>query len=505
MANDEPLLKQRVMVLGATGYVGGRLVPRLLEAGYQVRAASRSIKKLEGRPWAQHPNIELITADVLDEESLEHAMRGCEAVYYLVHSMEAKVANKHHDFVVTDRRAAFNVMHAAAKAEVGRLIYLSGLGDTSKSLSPHLRSRKEVATILQMGKVPVTVFQAALIIGSGSASFEILRYLTDRLPIMITPKWVNTPCQPIAIRNVLNYLIGCLEKPETIGQTFDIGGPDIVTYRELIDMYGEEDHLGKRWIIPVPFFTPKLSSYWIHLITPVSAAIAQPLAEGLRNPVICQDNRIREIIPQELLSYRQAIQLALDNIVRQSVETSWTDAGFLPPEETPYPGDPKWAGGTLYLDCRKRKLKAPLEPLWHSIIRIGGKNGWYYGNWLWHLRSLLDKLVGGVGSRGGRRNPVYLMPGDALDFWRVLAVHEPYCLRLLAEMKIPGIAVLEFKLRQLEDGETEIRQTAWFSPRGLAGMLYWAAVFPFHEIVFEGMLRGITRNAIKSLNARPYG
>jgi uncharacterized protein YbjT (DUF2867 family) len=501
MTFEGELLKQRVLVLGATGYVGGRLVPRLLDAGYQVRAASRSLKKMEARTWAQHPNAELAEVDVLDMESLEDAMRNCEVVYYLVHSMEAYSK----DFISMDRKAAFNVVQAAANANVGRLIYLSGLGDPGTVLSPHLRSRHEVANILQAGKTPATVFQASVIIGSGSASFEILRYLTDRLPVMVTPKWVNTPCQPIAIRNVLTYLIACLEKPETIGQTYDIGGLDIITYRQLMDIYAEEAHLGKRWILSVPFFTPKLSSYWIHLITPVSSAIAQPLAEGLRTPVVCRNNLIRDIIPQDLLTCREAIRLALDNIVRQSVETSWTDAGELPPEETSYPGDPKWAGGTLYVNSWKKTIKAPQNVLWRSIVRIGGQNGWYYGDWLWHLRGVLDKIGGGVGLRGDRRNPVHLMPGDTLDFWRILTVNEPYCLRLIAEMKLPGLAVLEFKLRPLDKGETEVRQTAWFAPRGLNGLLYWTAVFPFHELVFRGMLRGIAEATSKAMDAGASG
>ena len=491
--------EQTILVLGATGYVGGRLVPRLLEAGYRVRAASRSIQKLKSRTWANHPNVSLVAVDVTQENSLAQALSGCSVVYYLIHSMDPASRN----FSETDRQAANHMVRMAAESGISRIIYLSGLGEDDPDLSEHLRSRAEVARILTAGKVPTTVLRAAMIIGSGSASFEILRYLVDRLPVMITPKWLATPCQPIAIRNVLNYLLGCLAHPETTGQTYDIGGTDILTYRQLMDIYAKEARLGKRFIIPIPFFTPRLSSYWINFVTPVSASIARPLAEGLRNPVVCGDNRIRAIIPQELLTARESIQLALDNIVRQSVESHWTDAGFLPPVETRYPGDPDWAGGTLFRDCRVIQVDGSLDELWQAIVRIGGKNGWYYADWLWGLRGTLDKLTGGVGIRRGRRDPERVYPGDALDFWRVLNVEAPRRLRLLAEMRVPGVAVLEFNIGPLENGGLELTQTAWFAPRGLGGILYWYAVSPFHNLLFDGMLRGIARAAHRHIDSGP--
>lgn len=490
---------QTILVLGATGYVGGRLVPRLLEAGYHVRAASRSTQKLKSRSWASHPNIELVAVDVTDPASLQKALTGCYAAYYLVHSMD----HTNRDFAETDRISAHNMVAAAEASSLSRIIYLSGLGEENPGLSKHLQSRAEVARILCGGKVPVTVLRAAMIIGSGSASFEILRYLVDRLPVMITPKWLSTPCQPIAIRNVLNYLIGCLQHPETTGHTFDIGGKDVLTYRQLMEIYAEEAHLGKRFIIPVPFFSPTISSYWINLVTPVSASIARPLAEGLRNPVVCSDFQILRIIPQELLTARESIQLALNNIVRQSVESHWTDAGYLPPVETSYPGDPDWAGGAIYKDRRMIQIEGSIDDLWHAIIRIGGDTGWYYGDWLWRLRGLLDKLFGGVGIRRGRRNPENLSPGDALDFWRVLNVEPPNRLRLLAEMKVPGQAVLEFRITPLERGKIQLRQTAWFAPRGLLGLLYWYAVTPFHNLIFNGMLRGIARASHREIQLGP--
>ncbi|WP_303673574.1 SDR family oxidoreductase [Vampirovibrio chlorellavorus] len=491
--------EQTILVLGATGYVGGRLVPRLLEAGYRVRAASRSIRKLESRSWGHHPLVELAAVDVTDLASLTGAVQGCTVAYYLVHSMDPS----NQDFSEADRQAAANMVQAARDGGLSRIIYLSGLGHDDGDLSKHLKSRTEVAHILSEGPIPVTVLRAAMIIGSGSASFEILRYLVDRLPVMITPKWLSTPCQPIAIRNVLNYLLGCLQHPETTGQTYDIGGEDILTYRQLMEIYSEEARLGHRWIIPIPFFTPTLSSYWIHLVTPVSASIARPLAEGLRNPVVCGESRIREIIPQDLLSVREAIHLALDNIVRQSVESHWTDAGYLPPVETRYPGDPDWSGGTLFKDRRVIRVEGCIDDLWHAIVRIGGENGWYYGNWLWSIRGLLDKLFGGVGSYRGRRDPERVYPGDALDFWRVLNVDEPKRLRLLAEMKVPGLAVLEFLITPLENGQLELAQTAWFAPRGLGGLLYWYAVAPLHNLVFNGMLRGIAKASHRPLLQGP--
>lgn len=484
-----------VLVLGATGYVGGRLVPLLLNAGYSVRAVSRSIQKLKNRPWASHSNVELIAADVTDADALEKAITGCGTAFYLVHSMNPKQK----DFEKTDRLAAQTMRAAADAAGLDRIIYLSGLGASNLQLSKHLRSRAEVAAILREGKTPVTVLRAAMIIGSGSASFEILRYLVERLPVMITPKWIDTPVQPIAIRNILNYLVGCLTQPGTIGRTFDVGGPDVLTYRKLMMIYKGAAGLSRRWIIPVPVFTPRLSAYWIHLVTPVPAAIARPLAEGLRSPVVCQEQAIQELIPQELLSAREAIELALQHVRRHQVETHWTDAGSLPPVESVYPGDPNWSGGTVYKEQRQICIFASKESVWEAVLRIGGKNGWYYGDWLWRLRGFFDRLLGGVGHSRGRRSPDNLLPGDALDFWRVLEVHPGSQLKLLAEMKLPGDAILSFDVQPRQDGETNLTQTAWFVPHGLMGLIYWYVVLPLHTLIFKGMLRNIARSASKSV------
>ena len=391
---------EKILVIGATGYIGARLVPRLLSAGYRVRAVSRSLNKLQGCNWADHENAELVAADALDFAALSRASQGCDIAYYLVHSMNPQQK----DFVDADRQAAKNMMQAAQASGLRRVVYLGGLGEQSDDLSRHLRSRAEVADILSSGEVPVTVLRAAMIVGSGSASFEILRYLVERLPFMITPRWVRTPSQPISVRNVLAYLIGCLEANETIGQTFDIGGPDIVTYQQLMDTYAEEAGLIKRLVLPVPFFTPRLSSYWIHLVTPVPSFIARPLAEGLRNPAVCKESSIRALIPQELLDCRTGIKLAISRLQHQQVESHWTDAGAVPPAEWFYAQDPDWAGGTAYEDKRSIVIEGTIDEIWQPIVRLGGSNGWYYGNWLWRFRGLVDRLIGGVGLVRGRRH-----------------------------------------------------------------------------------------------------
>jgi len=488
-----------IFVAGASGYIGGRLVPRLLDAGYHVRALARAPEKLAGRPWAQHPHLEIVQGDVLDLPSLTETMNQCRAAYYLVHSMNPGVA----DFAATDRQAARNVATAAAEEQLEQIIYLSGLGDEEARLSHHLQSRTEVGDILQQGTVPVTILRAAMIIGAGSASFEILRYLVDRLPVMITPRWIDTPCQPIGVRNVLHYLVGCLEEPKTIGETFDIGQPEVTNYRKLMEIYAEEAGLPRRLVIPVPVLTPRLSSYWIHLVTPVPASIARPLAEGLSNPVVCHENRIIDLLPQELFDARKSIRLALDHLRQQTVETSWIDSGQIDPAEWSNPGDPNWAGGSICDDSRRIILQASAEEVWTALSSIGGKTGYYYADWLWEIRGFIDRLFGGVGLDRGRRSQTELYPGDAIDFWRVTAVQKPELLRLVAEMKLPGKAALSFDLKPLTDGQVELQQSARFLPRGLLGLLYWYAVLPFHHYVFNGMLRGIARATGKPILRGP--
>ncbi len=490
-----------ILVTGATGYVGGRLVTALLDSGYRVRAMGRSLEKIGCRPWAGHSRVELVQGDVLGLESLKKAASGCRAAYYLVHSMIAQKEK----FVEADRRAAQNMVEAATTAEgLERIIYLGGLAEaTHGDLSKHLKSRIEVADILQAGAVPTTDLRTPMILGSGSASFEILRYLVERLPAMTTPRWVRSLNQPIAIRNVITYLIECLAHEETIGQTYDIGGPDILTYRDLLDIYAEEAGLAKRLIIPVPVLTPTLSALWIHLISPVPTSIALPLTEGLTSDAVCTENRIQAIIPQKLLSCREAIRLALDRIKQEQVDTCWMDGGDLLEPEWAHCGDAEWAGGTI-MNCGYRaRINAAVENVWQPVSRIGGKTGWYFGNFLWRLRGIMDRLVGGVGLRRGRRHPTQIGVGDALDFWRVLEVEPPQRLLLVAEMKTPGEALLEFQITPLANGQVELQMLSRFLPKGLFGILYWYLLYPFHQWIFYGMLKAIAKAIDKPIVLGP--
>ena len=476
-----------ILIAGASGYVGARLAPRLLAAGFHVRTLARTPAKIAAQPWGQHPRLQIVPGDVLDPDSLQAALSGCQGAFYLVHSMAAAVS----DFAAVDRRAAHNFVTAAAQAKVERLIYLTGLGEESDQLSEHLRSRAEVAKIFRQGPVPATILRAGVILGSGSASFEILRYLVDRLPIMITPRWIDTPCQPISIENVLTYLAGCLTQAQTIGATFDIGQEEVISYRRLMEIYAEAAGLRRRLVIPVPVLTPRLSSYWINLVTPLPAALARPLVEGLRNPVICRETRIRSLIPQHLQGCREAIRQALEEIRLGQVVSSWRESGTIPPAAWRDESDPQWAGGTCYLDARAIDVEAQSLPLWRAITCLGGGHGWYFADFLWQIRGMADRILGGVGLQRGRRCPLDLRLGDTIDFWRVAQLDEESRLLLVAEMKLPGVATLEFTITKVSDGVLRLQQTARFRPRGLAGILYWYTVLPAHHLVFNGLLKGI--------------
>jgi len=419
---------QRIAIAGATGYIGGRLAPRLLSAGYALRCLARSPRKLEGREWTSDSRVEIRKSDLADAPSLTHELRGCNAAFYLVHSM----MSADREYAERDLALAFAFAKAARDADVRRIVYLGGLGETGSGLSEHLSSRRDVESALGSAGVPVTVLRAAMIIGSGSASFEILRYLVQRLPVMITPKWVTTRCQPIAVENVLAYLVGVLSAPETIGGVFDIGGSETLCYRDIMRIMAEELGLPRRPIIAVPVVTPRLSSYWIHLVTPLSNKIARPLAEGLRNEVVCRENRIARIIPQKLLDVREAIHSALSQVEAHLVETNWTMAG-------PMPGDPDWSGGTVFRDEREVAVGAPASAVFRAVCRVGGRRGWY-ADWLWKIRGALDWLAGGLGLRRGRRDPDALRYGDALDFWRVVGLEQDRSLSLRAEMRLPAYA-----------------------------------------------------------------
>ena len=388
-----------------------------------------------------------------------------------------------------DLNLALTFAMAAKNAGVRRIIYLGGLGETGAGLSEHLSSRREVEAALSATGVPVTVLRAAMIIGSGSASFEILRYLVQRLPIMITPKWVSTPCQPIGVDNVLAYLVGVLSIPESAGSVFDIGGRETLCYRDIMSIMAEELGLSRRWIIPVPVLSPGLSSYWIHLVTPLSSKIARPLAEGLKNEVVCREDRITRLVPQKLLDVREAIQAALSQVKAHLIETNWSMAG-------PMPGDPDWSGGTVFRDVREVEIDAPAWAAFRAVCRMGGGNGWY-ADWLWKIRGWLDHWAGGPGLRRGRRHPDSLRYGDALDFWRVVGFEGDSHLSLRAEMRLPGEALLDFRVQANGEERCRLRQTAFFEPLGLFGLMYWYAVLPFHGVIFRGMLAGIQRDAVQ--------
>lgn len=479
-----------ILVTGASGYVGARLVPRLLSLGYRVRAGSRAPDSLRVRPWSDDPGVERVRVDVLDPGSLAEACAGCSAAFYLVHSM----VPGQHDFAAADREGARNMARAAEDAGLRRIVYLGGLGDSGADVSLHLRSRAEVGAILSAGRVPVTVLRAAMILGAGSGSFEILRYLVERLPVMVTPRWVGTESQPIAIRNVLDYLAGCLEAPETAGGTFDIGGPEIATYRRLMDLYAEEAGLRKRRILPVPVLTPRLSSYWIDLVTPAPAALARPLALGLGNRLVCREQRIRALIPVPLVPCREAVRAAIAG--SRGLPRGEAGGGASPePESGILPGDPEWMGGTVFRVRYRVAVDATAEEAWRPLARIGGPSGWYYADWLWGLRGGLDRLTGGKGMRRGRPREEGLLPGDRVDCWRVEAAQPGRRLLLAAEMRLPGAATLEYRLRKRPEGGTEIEQLSTFVPRGLAGILYWAATGLFHRFLFPGLIREIARRS----------
>ena len=476
-----------VLVAGASGYVGGRLVGDLLEAGYRVRCLVRTPAKVAAAAWADR--VEILQGDVL--EDLGAAMADVAAVYYLVHTIGASA-----DWVERDRQAARNVRDAAAAAGVRRIVYLGGLGDSaSEELSPHLASRHEVGRALASGPVPVTELRAAVIIGAGSASFEMLRYLVDVLPVMVTPRWVETRCQPIAVRDVLRLLVGVLAVPEAAGQVYEIGGPDILSYRQMMNIYAEEAGLRRRWLIPVPVLTPSLSSHWVGLVTPLPRSLARPLVDSLINEVIVHDHTIEQLVPGRPLTYREAVAAALGNVRSGTVDTTWSSAeiGGRQPAD-PMPTDPDWSGGTVLADRRDRHVDAPPAVVYAVLNGIGGKRGWYWGDWLWSIRGFMDQLVGGVGMRRGRRHPTVMHVGDPVDFWRVEALEPDRRVRLHAEMKLPGEAWLEWRIEPDGDG-SHVYQLGRFHPRGLWGRAYWFSVAPFHRFVFPSLLDGIAVDA----------
>ena len=478
------------LVTGATGYIGGRLVPELLAAGHRVRCLVRTPSKLADAPWRDR--IDAVRGDVTDAGALGAAMSGVDVAYYLVHSMGGPP-----EFDEEDRRAAVSFRDAAAAAGVGRIVYLGGLGrDDDPHLSRHLRSRHEVGRVLAGGPVPVTELRAALIIGSGSASFEMLRYLVEVLPVMVTPRWVDNRCQPIAIRDVLSWLVAAGRR-QAASEVVEVGGPDVVSYREMMQIYAEAAGLPRRLVLPVPVLSPRLSSLWVGLVTPLPAALARPLVESLATEVVVTrpppfDGPVADPLP-----FRAAVRLALERSAELQVVTRWSDAtlpGRSPAD--PMPSDPEWAGGSLLVDESSAISDAPAAALFTTVAGIGGDRGWYVTPLLWSIRGWADKLIGGVGMRRGRRHPDRLWVGDALDFWRVEAVEPDRLVRLRAEMKLPGEAWLEWHVRPA-GRRSHLTQRAIFYPRGLAGRVYWYALKPFHALIFARLARRLADAAAR--------
>ncbi|HEY5248898.1 MAG TPA: SDR family oxidoreductase [Dermatophilaceae bacterium] len=482
---------QLALVTGATGYIGGRLVPALLAAGFRVRVMARRPRNLADRQWRDQ--VEVVQGDAADAESLTRALRGVDVAYYLIHSLGTG-----DNFEALDRAHARSFSSAARACTVGRIIYLGGLYPESEKLSPHLESRKEVGEILLASGVPTTALRAAVIIGSGSASFEMLRYLTERLPVMVTPRWVDTRIQPISVGDVLRYLVGSATMPAEVNRGFDIGGPEVLTYRQMMAAYAGIAGLKPRRIAALPLLTPSLSSHWVGLVTPVPNSIARPLVESLINEVICKEHDIAKYVPDPaggLTAFAPAVELALKRVHDRQVTTSWSSATTAGAPSDPLPSDPDWAGGSLYVDERESLVDATPQQLWSVIEGIGGDHGWYSWRLGWWARGVMDRIFGGPGLRRGRRDPFTLSVGDALDWWRVEDIEDNHQLRLRAEMRLPGLAWLELIIDSDDQGRTVFRQRALFHPRGLAGHLYWKSISPFHGLVFGGMQRNIARAA----------
>ncbi len=474
-----------ILVTGATGYVGGRLVPKLLEAGYKVRCIARDPARLHGRAWLNQ--VEVVKGDALHLEDIQHAMQGVSAAYYLMHGLQGGKNTAERDLQV-----ARNFAQAAEDARIENIIYLGELVDPAADLSPYLRARHETGYLLRYGKTPVTELRAGMIIGSGSALFEMIRYLVEREPVLICPAWFFSQAQPIAIRDALSYLVDSLKTPECWGRVIEIGGPSRLTYADMLLGYAKERNL-KRILIRTPFYAPRLSAYWVHLVTPIHWRVVAPLIEGLSANLVVRDGAAKKIFPHiQPIDFQTAVRLALKRIQRDNVETSWSDAlvtslGDVKPYEF------KMEDG-MFIERRQMLLDLKPEDVFRAYTGIGGERGWMYMNWAWAIRGWMDKLIGGVGLRRGRRHPDELHAGEALDFWRVESIEKNTRLRLIAEMKVPGKAWLEFTSIPKE-GKTLFTVTAYFDPHGLSGFLYWYAMWVFHKFIFDGMARALASRA----------
>ena len=479
--------RRTVLVTGATGYIGGRLTPRIVEEGYRVRVLVRSKIRVLSRSWAE--DVEIVEGDVQDRGTLAEALSGVDYAYYLIHSMGT--GPRFHELDISMAR---EFGEASRRAGVKRIVYLGGLGDPEADLSKHLRSRQETGQALRESGVPVTEFRAAVIVGSGSISFEMVRYLVERLPVMVCPRWIYSRIQPIAISDLLEYLVAALNVPESAGKTVEIGGKDVTTYKGMMQGYAEARGLRRR-IIPVPVLTPRLSSYWVHLVTPIPVGISAPLIDGLRNDIVVTNGLARELFPEiEPRDYGAAAVGVIDDLDAGRIETAWSDAqGTSNSSERPVRLETQEG---MILELRWRKVAAPIMAVYKVVSGIGGDRGWYHANWLWWLRGMIDRALGGSGLRRGRRHPDNLRIGDALDFWRVEALEEGRLLRLRAEMKLPGQAWLQYKVWEGDDGATHLEQTAAFIPKGLAGLAYWHALYPLHGWIFSGIVREIAKRSL---------
>jgi uncharacterized protein YbjT (DUF2867 family) len=487
---------RKILVTGASGYVGGRLVTALLADGADVRVFVRDANKAQSHSWANQ--VEIATGNASDFESTKAALTGVHTAYYLLHSI-----NLGPNFDEIESAMARNFAKAAQSCGVSQIVYLGGINNDEKT-SKHLTSRANTGKELATTSVPVLELRAGIIIGSGSASFEMLRHLTHRLPVMTTPKWVSNKTHPIAIRDVLWYLRNCAKLEKPVGGVFDIGGPEVLTYADMMQKFAKLSGLRKRLIIKVPVLTPKLSSLWIGFVTPVPTSLARPLVGSLISEVVADPKKsIDKLIPKPaegLIDVDGAVKLALSNVSSNTVSTRWSDATLPTAPWQKAQSDPEWAGEMLLKDKKVRTTDASIKSLWEAIEEIGGENGWYGSDFLWYLRGLLDRMIGGVGLRRGRRDPIHLRVGDSLDFWRVESLVPEQSLKLYAEMILPGKAWLEFRISKLPNGQSEVVQEASFSPRGLGGQLYWYAVLPLHILVFPTMIR----NLIRSANRKDY-
>jgi uncharacterized protein YbjT (DUF2867 family) len=479
-------MPEHVLVTGATGYIGGRLVPRLLQVGLPVRCFVRDPGRLNGYAWSGQ--VEIVAGDVLDRSSLEKAMQGITTAYYLIHGMQGRRADAGRDLL-----AARNFASAAEKDGIQRIIYFGELVDPTDDLSPYLRSRNETGYILRQGGVPVTEFRAGMVVGSGSALFEMVRYTAERQPVFSCPKWFFSMAQPIAIGNVLDYLAAALDTPESVGKLIEIGGATRLTYAQMLQAYSHARGL-KRALIRLPFYSPRFSAYWVHMLTPVHWRVILPLIEGLHADSVVHDELARQLFPQiQPLDFQAALRLALGRVSSDNVETSWSDA-LVGTQGDIRPYTLTTTEGMM-LERRRIVLDLPPAVVFRAYTGLGGERGWLYLNWTWQVRGWMDKLIGGVGLRRGRRHPDDIRVGEALDFWRVEAVEPDRLIRLRAEMKVPGKAWLEFQSVPQTDGTTLLTQTAYFAPRGLAGFLYWYLLYPIHGFIFSGMIRKVAGRA----------